>query len=72
MIYLGITTIKVTLYLPTTGSRIHFRGVKLVNKEQLKDMLAEMFRDGTISINAEFDGILQIEVGGECVQVIRL
>jgi hypothetical protein len=47
-------------------------GVKILNKEQLKEMLVEMFEDGTITFNAEYLGIIQIEIDGECVQVIKL
>jgi hypothetical protein len=46
--------------------------VKILDKEQLKEMLTEMFSDGTITFNAEYSGIIQIEIDGECVQVIKL
>jgi hypothetical protein len=47
-------------------------GVKILDKELLKEMLAEMFREGIININAEYSGIIQIEIDGECVQVVKL
>lgn len=43
-----------------------------MDKELLKEVLAEMFREGTININAEYSGIIQIEIDGECVQIVRL
>jgi hypothetical protein len=43
-----------------------------MDKEQLKEMLKEMFSDGTININTEYSNVIQIEIDGECVQVIKL
>jgi hypothetical protein len=46
--------------------------MKILDKEQLKEMLKEMFSDGTITINTEYSNVILIEIDGECVQVIKL
>jgi hypothetical protein len=46
--------------------------VKFLDKEQLKEMLTEMFKDGDITFNAEYSGVILVEIDGECVQTIKL
>jgi hypothetical protein len=50
----------------------HHERVKFLDKEQLKEMLTEMFKDGDITFNAEYSGVILVEIDGECVQTIKL
>ena len=43
-----------------------------MNKEQLKEMLAEMFEDGSIRISTDYSNVIIVEIDGAPVQIIEL
>ena len=43
-----------------------------MDKETIKEALIDMLEDETIKFNAEYDGLILIEVDGSVVQTIKL
>jgi hypothetical protein len=43
-----------------------------VDKEQLKEMLVELFEEGAIRVNTDYSNVIIVEIDGSPVQIIEL
>lgn len=43
-----------------------------MTKELLKELLAELFEEGTIRINTDYSNVIIVEIDGNPVQIIEL